>query len=190
MSEVPFQRRHFAAEGDVLVTHAAEYEVEMLVSMVGQLIDLVAPERGSEDVCDDPFSTWEKELDGTADLDDDPALDRLFPDAYADAEAAGEFRRYTQDALVARKVADAEAVLRSLHAWTADDSQVVVPVGEAYAWLRTIVALRLIIGTRLGIEGPDDHEVLLHLPESDPRSYAFGVFMWLEDWLEGLLRQL
>ncbi|HRN28997.1 MAG TPA: DUF2017 family protein [Terrimesophilobacter sp.] len=53
----------------------------------------------------------------TNDSDTDPALLRLLPDAYPeDQDASAEFRRYTHDSLVGRKLAGATTVIETLAA--------------------------------------------------------------------------
>lgn len=82
----------------------------------------------------------------------DPALARLLPTAYPDDEEAAEaFRRSTEGGLAARKVANAQVVLNTLHAGT-----VRLAPTDVQAWLRALTDLRLIIATRLGIEHDDD----------------------------------
>ena len=51
---------------------------------------------------------------------------------------------------------------------------------EVQAWLRTLAAIRLVLATRLGIEGADDHD------EDDPR---FGIYDWLGYRLDGLVQR-
>lgn len=126
---------------------------------------------------------------------DDPAVARLVPDAYRDdAEAAGEFRRLTQDDLLDRRRADAARVLVSLQRDGATlrpedidraDAEIahVIELDAAgvSAWLRTLTSVRLVLATRLGITSDEDHDA------GDPR---FGVYDWLGFRLEGLLQAL
>ena len=104
----------------------------------------------------------------------DPAIGRLVPDAYSDAAAAREFRELTEGDLLARRRADADVVLDTLHDAAAisddpDDPRLVetteIRLGPdaVQAWLRTLAAIRLVLASRLGIEAADDHD------ENDPR---------------------
>ena len=127
---------------------------------------------------------------------DDPAVQRLTPDAYPDdAAATDEFRRLTSGDLLRRRTADAAVVLASLrvdgqrvdlrsldeHAAMREVTLVLAP-DEAAAWLRTLSATRLVLASRLGIAG-EDHE-------PDPRDPLVGVYEWLGFRLETLIRAL
>ncbi|SFI29058.1 MULTISPECIES: DUF2017 family protein [Microbacterium] len=124
----------------------------------------------------------------------DPAIARLVPDAYADADAAREFRALTESDLLQRRAADAGLVLATLlrdgaplrpEELDAVSAEAVVSIpldGERLsAWLRTLTALRLVLATRLGIRTEADGDV------DDPR---YGVYEWLGYRLEGLLQAI
>jgi hypothetical protein len=132
---------------------------------------------------------------------DDPVLRRLLPDAYPDDEAASrDFRRYTQDGLVARKYDAARTALATLvpseseepeaMAQAADDQlTLVLTDDEARAWLGALNDVRLALGTRLGVE-QDDDEMWAALADDDPRATVHQVYSWL-GWLqETLVRAL
>ena len=132
------------------------------------------------------------ELVDDASSGDDPAIDRLVPDAYADAEAALEFRDLTERELLGRRGDDAAAVLASLHdaadlpaqpddAVLLETVEVHLDADAAQAWLRTLAAIRLVLATRLGIVQTDDHR------PDDPR---FGIYDWLGYRLDGLVTAL
>ncbi|MFC0602097.1 DUF2017 domain-containing protein [Streptomyces palmae] len=110
-----------------------EAQVSILRSFAVQLLELIGPGQdavGGADPLDALFA------EGPTEPPSDPALARLFPDAYVDpaaplpgpgdSEAAraaeearaasAEFRRYTENDLRARKREDALAVVRSLDA--------------------------------------------------------------------------
>ncbi|GAA1965392.1 DUF2017 family protein [Microbacterium deminutum] len=120
----------------------------------------------------------------------DPAIGRLVPDAYADdPDAAREFRDLTEEDLLARRRSDAGVVLATLQdaAVIPDDpddprlveaTEIRLDAAAVQAWLRTLAAIRLVLASRLGIEGPDDHD------EDDPR---FGIYDWLGYRLHGLV---
>lgn len=126
-----------------------------------------------------------------SDVGGDPAIARLVPDAYRDdADAAAEFRRFTQSDLLERRRAEGAEVARTLRDAGAAErvsdledrdatAMQVISLDDAQvdAWLRTITAIRLILAVRLGIH--DDTDDLSH-----PR---FGIYTWLGYRLEGLL---
>ncbi|GAA1847555.1 DUF2017 family protein [Microbacterium koreense] len=122
----------------------------------------------------------------------DPAVMRLVPDAYADRDAAEEFRRLTESDLLGRRRSDAAVVLESLGSVgeLPDDPgdpalvemiRVRLDEEQAQAWLRTLAAIRLVLATRLGIDKDDDHD------DGDPR---FGIYDWLGYRLDGLVQAL
>ena len=87
--------------------------------------------------------------DGPAAPPEDPVLARLLPDAYGeDPEAAGEFRRYTEQGLRSGKVAAAQTVLATL---PSDGGRVRLSAGDAESWLRSLNDVRLALGVVLGI---------------------------------------
>jgi hypothetical protein len=110
--------------------------------------------------------------------DDDPALRRLIPDAYPDdAEASAEFRRFTADGLIERKLAGTSALLASIGSATPDgaaaDTMATLHLDPpaVQAWLRSIGDLRLTIATRLGIERDGD--------EGSPGDPLADLYDWL-----------
>ncbi|WP_395245099.1 DUF2017 family protein [Agromyces sp. MMS24-K17] len=95
--------------------------------------------------------------------EDDPALGRLFPNAYPeDATAAHEFTRYTRDSLVDGKRQAAQAV-RDATAVSGDRGLVEIELdqSQAWGWLTFLTDLRLILAERVGLgeEGtPEEDE--------------------------------
>ncbi|MEV5592759.1 DUF2017 domain-containing protein [Streptomyces sp. NPDC052496] len=99
-----------------------EVEISILRSLAVQLMELIGPgEEPAEG--DDPLAALFTE--GPSEPPSDPALARLFPNAYGGPDevpddathaAAAEFRRYTENDLRARKREDALAVVRALDA--------------------------------------------------------------------------
>lgn len=99
-----------------------EVEISILRSLAVQLMELIGPgEEPAEG--DDPLAALFTE--GPSEPPSDPALARLFPDAYGGPDevpddathaAAAEFRRYTENDLRTRKREDALAVVRALDA--------------------------------------------------------------------------
>ncbi|THG33145.1 DUF2017 family protein [Naasia lichenicola] len=96
----------------------------------------------------------------------DPAMLRLLPDAYRDdPESASDFRRFTEDGLIERKIANARVMLESLPRGRAGhedvngdrdadgDPAVAVEIDlrAAGAWMRSLADHRLILAARLGI---------------------------------------
>lgn len=111
------------------------------------------------------------------DLAGDPALARLFPNAYPDDdEAAAEFRRYTRDGLVERKTANSGLISAALMA-SSDGDRITVARDDAEHWLPALTDLRLVLAERLGIHRDDD---------PIPANELGDVYEWLAE-LQGAL---
>ena len=116
-----------------------------------------------------------------SDLDADPALARLFPNAYPDdVAAAAEFRQYTRDGLVERKAANSGLISAAL-TQASDDGRLTVPRDDAEHWLPALTDLRLVLAERLGIHQDDDP-----LPETE----LADVYQWLGELQWSLVEAL
>jgi Domain of unknown function (DUF2017) len=124
---------------------------------------------------------------GPTSAPEDPVLARLFPDAYGDdPEAAGEFRRYTEQDLRDGKVAAARTVLATL---PDEGGRIRLSAGDAEAWLRALNDVRLALGVLLGITEDYERE-LADATATDPRSAYLQVYDWLTFLQETLVRSL
>ncbi|MGW6567452.1 DUF2017 domain-containing protein [Streptomyces sp. NPDC054975] len=187
---------HFEAlPGGGAAVELDEVEVSILRSLAVQLMELIGP--GDEPVeGEDPLAALFAE--GPSEAPSDPALKRLFPDAYGDEDeelraAAADFRRYTENDLRARKRQDALAVIRSLDALssTGEDGVVLkLTADECRAWLGALNDLRLTIGTRLEVTDEDESGDLYRLPDSDPRKPMVMAYLWLGALQESLVETL
>jgi hypothetical protein len=110
---------------------------------------------------------------------DDPAVRRLLPDAYDDAEQAGEFRRLTDAELRRGKV---DALERLAGDVELVDGHVDVEPEVADEWLGAINDIRLVLGVRLEITS-DDRADEEGLPAGDPRLPLAAAYDWLT-WLQ------
>lgn len=171
----------------MISTHVSSYEVELLASLVNQLVEMVsdgepaAYEASAEPA--DPFAAWAEDLQSDPsepEVPDDPVLQRLFPNPYPhDAAAASDFRRFTERDLKTKKIADAQLVLRRLANTREGAVELRIPAEEVDPWLRTLTSVRLAVATRLGITDANAAEELAQLPETDPRAYLLSVYDWL-----------
>lgn len=173
-----------------------DVEISILRSLAVQLMELIGPgDEPAEDA--DPLAALFAE--GPSKPPSDPALKRLFPDAYGDDSeelraAASDFRRYTENDLRARKREDALVVVRvldSLSAEAAGEGGAVLKLtpDESRAWLGALNDLRLTIWTRLDVKD-DDGEQLYRLPDSDPRKPMVMAYLWLGALQESLVETL
>ncbi len=190
--------KKFSRRRGVISTSLSGYEVELLGSLVNQLVELVSdgePEQYAPPAeGEDSFERLVRDLQADPDepeVSDDPVLRRLFPNAYPhDAAASSDFRRFTERDLRGKKVEDAQVVLRALAETEAGALDLRVDPAEADAWLRTLTSVRLAVATRLGISDADSADELSELPEEDPRSFMVSVYDWLGFAQETLISSL
>lgn len=188
-----------ATTGYVVTLHPAEREV--VVALVSEVADLLGPDdagsgpgdgaRQDDAHPDDahPFdaSAWSSEPVGAP---DDPALHRLFPDAYPDdPEHAAEFRRLTEGDLRTTKSARLRTLIALLggsdghhhdRAADPDDAdpddaedadpdeavqtvEVMVPSDRAPDVVAALTDLRLVMAERMGVRTADDADALTEL---------------------------
>jgi hypothetical protein len=159
-------------------------EISILRSLAVQLLELVGPGEPPAGPDDDPLAALFAE--GPSKPPADPALARLFPDAYRETEEASEFRRFTENDLRARKREDALAMVRVL-----DSGGPVLKLtpGEARQWLGGLNDLRLTIGTRLEVT-EDESDELYRLDDDDPRKPLVMAYLWLGGLQESLVEAL
>ncbi|HEX5568528.1 MAG TPA: DUF2017 domain-containing protein [Streptomyces sp.] len=177
-----------------------ETEISILRSLVVQLLEMIGPGPGGEGGARDPLAALL--ADGPSEPPSDPALARLFPDAYGGpgAEpdertraAAAEFRRYTENDLRARKREDGLAVVRALDELTlggGGGGVLVLTPERSQQWLGALNDLRLAIGARLELLDDEDSEELYALPDSDPRKPMAMAYLWLGALQESLVETL
>ncbi|WP_328894234.1 DUF2017 domain-containing protein [Streptomyces sp. NBC_00236] len=189
---------HFeATPGGGAAVALDEVEIAILRSLAVQLLELIGP--GDEPAeGEDPLAALFAE--GPSEPPSDPALARLFPEAYGDDDtelraASAEFRRFTENDLRTRKREDALVVVRTLDALTpAGDGAAVLGLtaDECRSWLGSLNDLRLTIGTRLEVSDEDGGEdgSLYRLPDSDPRKPMVMAYLWLGALQETLVETL
>jgi len=114
-------------------------------------------------------------------------LARLFPTAYPDdAEAAGEFRRFTEGTLRDNKARAAVRIIEALEEAglppELDDESLMVDVeldkGDAVGWMKSFTDIRLALATRLGVEEGDE-DYWMSLPDDDPRAHVYDIYQWV-----------
>ena len=158
-------------------------ELRILRHLLEEMLVLLGPE---EPGSDDPLLAG-LGIGTETHRPDDPALARLFPDAYPeDAEAAGEFRRYTEPTLRDAKRAAARTALESIG--DAEEQQLLSPE-QVDAWLRALNDVRLVLGERLGVT-EDLEELIDSLEDDDPRLGLFWIYDRLTYLQETLVQAL
>lgn len=164
-------------------------EAQLLDRLVSQLTALLQSHSSTALDPDPLFASLE--VGGSDATPEDPALARLFPDAFEDEGDASAFRQLTEQGLVNRKLHDALEVTSALglgtEELTDETSGVEVDVTERTmpAWVRTLTSLRLAIAARIGLEHESDHARLL--AEDETRGTVM-VYDWLAAILDSVLR--
>jgi len=157
-------------------------ELLVLDDLVQQLYALVKPESSEND---DPLAAMVG-IESTATEHDDPAMQRLFPQAYPDdAAASDDFRRFTERSLREEKVERAHIVQVGISRLTAEGGQGQIPADEVPAWLGTLNNLRLVLASRVGVS--DDEGLWRRQIEHDPElvqgAMIYDWLTWLQDSL-------
>jgi hypothetical protein len=111
--------------------------------------------------------------------DRDPSTRRLFPKAYVDnPQQEAEYQRLVGDDLAQSQLDALDVVERSI-----DGS--VISSAELEQWMRSVNAVRLVIGTQLDIAEDDE------LPaRSDPAYPRYGVYEFLTELLDRIIDAL
>lgn len=162
-------------------------EAAMLDQLVTQLLELLQSHSTTALDPDPLFASLE--IGGSDSKPEDPALARLFPDAYEHSDEADRFRRTTEQGLINRKIQDALSVTAAIglgsDPFANDDVEVDVPLEELPIWARTLTALRLAIAARIGLDREADHARL----EAEEETHSTVlVFDWLAAILDAVMR--
>src|SRR4051794_5340497 len=98
----------------LVIANFSGFEADLLRSLASQLVELLRNERAIPAHDIDPLEAM-LDFSGPTDEPDAPVLARLFPTAYPDdAEAAGDFRRFTEGTLRDGKAEAAISVIDGL----------------------------------------------------------------------------
>lgn len=154
-------------------------EAAVLAQCAGELLELLGEGRPGSD---DPLAALVGLPPEQVRRPADPALARLFPDAYGPdfGDAADEFRRYTEADLRAGKRAAATELLRAVQPLVAGGGRLLLDREQADRWLAGLNDLRLVLGTRLAVT---EEEAPAELASEDPRWQLSQIYHWL-GWLQ------
>ncbi len=131
-------------------------EKDLLVRLVGELGEL---------------------LSDTSDRGNDELVRRLFPTAYPDdEEKEAEYQRLMREELVASRMAAIDTVRTVLD--PARDE--VLDEGQTIAFMQSVNAVRLVIGTMLGIT--DDESADIADDADSPEHHLYDFLSWLLEW--------
>jgi len=174
------------ARAGVIMAGFDQIEALLLHHLFGQFV-LLLDEGELSSTAADPLTAALGLAASTA-PSDDPALARLFPDAYReDPSASAEFRRYTEADLRQGKRANASSALASLDWSRLKQSRGVITLDDtqAQAWLRALNDLRLVLGARLET-WENIKELTSSLSVDNPRLVIVDIYLWL-GWLQETL---
>jgi hypothetical protein len=161
----------------------------LLSNLARQLIELLSEGEPHQRIGDDPLEAL-LDFGAPRDRPEDPALQRLLPDAHRDdEEAAAEFRRFTEGTLRQSKIHDATVVVVCLDEVTdgeVDDVELELDAVQARCWMRCLTDLRLALAARLDIQAGEE-DSWENLPDDDERLPLFEIYGWLGYLLESLI---
>ncbi len=165
------------------------YAAGLIANLARQLVELLSDGEAVRPSGGDPLEAM-LAFDSPRDEPADPALLRLLPSAHRDdAEAAAEFRRFTESGLRAGKISDARLLVSMLEGAgeeSPDDLELELDAQQARAWMRCLNDLRLTLAARLEVTA-DDESHWASLPEDDERLPVYEIYGWLGYVLESLL---
>ncbi len=182
----------FSRDGELYSLDLSLDEAHILINLVEQLLELLGEGDFNHHYDEsDPFAQLMSQLKAAPEeiiVPDDPVLLRLLPNAYADPEAAADFRRYTEPTLRGKKKRNLAQVRAALEVIVDEDRAGVVEDLDSETWLMAINDLRLALSVRLEVT-PDSYEYFEALTDEDPQKPIFAVFFWL-GWLQASLLNL
>ena len=110
--------------------------------------------------------------------DDNELLRRLFPVAYPDdEEKEEEYQRLMREELVASRLGAIESVTRTVDPANA---KALLDEGDTIAFMQSINAIRLVLGSMLGITDDDSADAA---DEADtPEHHLYDFLSWLLEW--------
>ena len=183
-----------SAKGDLSVALSND-ELHILINLVEQLLELLGERNFIHHYqSDDPFAQLMAasigNLEARIEQPEDPVLNRLLPNAYADPESAAEFRKYTESSL--RLVKQTHLMyLRQQLVFPVDHKlpKADIAVTDPTQWLIAINDLRLALAVRLGIKNDSFQEYEV-MKDTDPQKPLFAVYFWLGGIQESLISHL
>lgn len=109
--------------------------------------------------------------------DDNPLINRLFPETYPDdAEKEAEYQRLMREELVESRVSAIDSVTETL----GREGSTLLSEGDVFAFLQSINAIRLVLGSMLGIT---DDESADEADERDTSEHNLYDFLgWILEW--------
>jgi hypothetical protein len=174
--------------GDTIELSLSDGDAAMLPLLAEQVAALLAPDEAGGG---DTLEAMVQLAQAPVAAPDDPALQRLLPDAYSgdgdEAEQMSEEFRRLMDGDLRRGKAEALRALQSDLAALGRDAggSLMLKADRAEVWLQALNDIRLVVGVRLDVT-EDMYDVLRHLAPDDPRVpllVAYERLTWLQESL-------
>lgn len=182
----------FSRQGSIYSLDLSPDEAHILINLVEQLLELLGEGDFHHHYDEgDPFAQLMAQLKAAPEeitTPDDPVLLRLLPNAYADPEAAADFRRYTEPTLRRKKKRILQKVREELEIIVDADHAGVVEDLDSELWLMALNDLRLALSVRLEIQ-PESFDTFESLSDENPQKPIYAVYFWL-GWLQESLLNL
>lgn len=182
----------FSRDGNVFSLDLTIDEAHILINLTEQLLELLGEGDFNHHYDEsDPFAQLMAQLQAAPEevtIPEDPVLLRLLPSAYADPEAAADFRRYTEPTLRGKKKRALLEVRAAVAPLADGDRAGTITDLDSEIWLLALNDLRLALSVRLDIH-PESFEIFEALSEDNPQKAIYAVYFWL-GWLQESLLTL
>ena len=176
----------FSKSGEIISLQLMIDESHILINLSEQLLELLGEGDFYHHYASDDIFAQLMAMPTEISQPDDPVRRRLLPNAYADPEAADDFRRYTEPTLRKNKQNALRAVREQLGVLVDKEETGSIEIDDPSMWLRALNDLRLALSVRLGIEA-DAYEKFEVMPDEDPQKGVYAVYFWLGALQENLL---
>lgn len=153
----------FRRKGDRLVGRLDATERSIVVELMAQTRQLVAPEQqeSTGDAFTDLMNTLGDSYDPSEVAQRDPVVRRLLPDGHRDdQDAAAEFRAATERTLRDQKTRKLTAAIDLLVDLPQDKDKLTLEVPDAITLMMALADVRLALGERLELHTDEDSEQL------------------------------
>ena len=158
-------------------------EASALAALAAQVATLLGSDDAEPGETEaDPLETMVGLTSGPVSTPDDPALRRLLPDAYADRDAAGEFRRLMDSELRRLKTDALDEVRGAVASAGGSGAKLRLAPQQAESWLQALTDIRLVLGTRLDVT-EDLEDRWAQIGPDDPMAPLLAAYEWL-GWLQ------
>ena len=190
--------KKFRRKAGAVATQLSAYEVELLSSLVSQLVEMVSdgdPDGFAEPEADDPFEEWSQDL--ASDPDQPEAARGPGPATAVPGRLPARRGGLVGLPPVHRTGSEGQEDHRGAPGAgpAAGDRprrrhELRIPVSEVDVWLRTLTSVRLAVAHPAGHHRRRIRRGAGELPDDDPRAFMVSVYDWLGFAQETLISAL